>query len=256
MVPKIIHFCWLSGEEYPELVQKCILSWKKVMPDFRIICWTTGNFDINSNNFVKEAVECRKWAFASDYIRLYALYNYGGIYLDSDVFVFKSFEPFLNNRAFSAVEYCISSNCYTCNIEAAILGAEKGHPWIKDCLEHYSERKFILDNGNYNQVIIPEIVADIAEKKYGFIREPRFQSLESGICIYPPHVFAHAYLEYHTIKETYAIHLCEGGWYQKNKSLLSRFSSLLRRFCNHPVNTLWMLYWSKYFSCCIKRIRL
>lgn len=72
MVPKIIHFCWLSGEEYPELVQKCILSWKKVMPDFRIICWTTGNFDINSNNFVKEAVECRKWAYnliISDYMR-------------------------------------------------------------------------------------------------------------------------------------------------------------------------------------------
>ena len=113
MIPKIIHFCWLSGEKYPELVQKCISSWKKTMPDFQIICWTTENFDINSNTFVREAVACKKWAFASDYIRLYALYHYGGIYIDSDVFVFKSFEPFLANRAFSSVEYCISSNCYT-----------------------------------------------------------------------------------------------------------------------------------------------
>ena len=156
------------------------------MPDFQIICWTTENFDINSNTFVREAVACKKWAFASDYIRLYALYHYGGIYIDSDVFVFKSFEPFLANRAFSSVEYCISSNCYTCNIEAAILGSEKGHPWIKDCLEHYVNRKFILDNGTYNQVIIPEIVADITERKYGFIREPKMQFFEIGYLYLSP----------------------------------------------------------------------
>ena len=168
----------------------------------------------------------------------------------------KVFEPFLANRAFSSVEYCISSNCYTCNIEAAILGSEKGHPWIKDCLEHYVNRKFILDNGTYNQVIIPEIVADITERKYGFIREPKMQFLKSGICIYPPHVLAHAYLEYHTLKKTYAINLCAGGWYNKNQSLLNRFCSLLRRFWHHPINTLWMLYWNRYFSNHISKFKL
>lgn len=247
MIPKIIHFCWLSGEPFPDLVQKCISSWKKNMPDFEFICWTSENFDISSVNFVREAVECKKWAFASDYIRLYALYTYGGIYLDSDVFVLKSFEPLLNNRAFSSIEYCVSSNNYSCNIEAAIIGAEKGHPWIKDCLEQYKERPFILEDGSYNQVIIPEIVANVSESLYGFVKKPCCQKISEGVAIYSPYVLAHAYIERNTIRDTYAIHLCEGSWYTKKK-VRNRLKTLFIRFSNHPVRTFWMLFWYFYIK--------
>ncbi len=89
MIPKIIHYCWLSSEPYPEKIQNCIDSWKKILPDYEIKLWNMNNFDINSIDFVKEACSVKKWAFASDYIRLYALYNYGGIYLDSDVLIKK-----------------------------------------------------------------------------------------------------------------------------------------------------------------------
>lgn len=252
MIPKIIHYCWLSGDPFPPLVEKCIDSWKLYMPDFKFICWTTENFNIESNRFVYEACKHKKWAFAADYIRLYALYNYGGVYLDSDVYVFKSLEPLLVNRAFSSIEYCVSSGTYSCNVEAAIIGAEKGHPWIKDCLEQYIHRPFVLKDGSFNEVIIPKIVAQVLELKYGFVRKPYLQNLQDGIAIYPPHVLVHAYLERNTLKETFAIHLCEGGWYQKKK-ISNRFKSLIFRFYNHPVKTFWMLYWYVFLKQKLKK---
>lgn len=94
MIPKVIHWCWLSGEQLPEKIQNCVDSWKKILPDYKIKCWTTKNFDINSVQYVKEAFDQRKWAFCADYIRAYALYTEGGIYLDSDVEVLKSFNDF------------------------------------------------------------------------------------------------------------------------------------------------------------------
>ena len=89
MIPKIIHYCWLSGEPFPKKIKKCIDSWKKKLPNYEIRCWNMDNFDIHSVRFVEEACSVKKWAFAADYIRLYALYTEGGIYLDCDVFVKK-----------------------------------------------------------------------------------------------------------------------------------------------------------------------
>lgn len=96
MIPKIIHYCWLSGDMYPDKIKKCINSWKKIMPDYEIMIWDLSRFDINSIVWTKQAYEKKKYAFASDYIRFYALYNYGGIYLDSDVEILRSFNDFLN----------------------------------------------------------------------------------------------------------------------------------------------------------------
>ena len=79
-VPKIIHYCWFGPKEIPEMEQKCIASWKKVLPDYKIMFWNEQNFDVNSVPYVREAYEKGKYAFVSDYVRMYALYNYGGVY--------------------------------------------------------------------------------------------------------------------------------------------------------------------------------
>ena len=104
MIPKIIHYCWLSNDPMPAELKRCIKSWKKKLPDYKIKKWDTHNFDVYSIPFVAEACKMRKWAFACDYIRVYALYTEGGIYMDSDVFVRDSLDFCLVNRAFSAVE--------------------------------------------------------------------------------------------------------------------------------------------------------
>lgn len=104
MIPKIIHYCWMSGEPFPELIRDCIDSWKAKLPDYKIIEWNSQNFDYNIIPYTKEAMEKKKYAFVSDYVRLYALYKYGGIYLDSDIKVLKSFDSLLNDKAFTGFE--------------------------------------------------------------------------------------------------------------------------------------------------------
>ena len=104
MIPKVIHFCWLSGETYPELVCKCIKSWELILPDYEIILWDTQKIDIHSNLWLEQSFKKKKYAFAADYIRFYALYYYGGIYLDADVEVLKSFNPLLGEHYFLGEE--------------------------------------------------------------------------------------------------------------------------------------------------------
>lgn len=157
MIPKIIHYCWLSRDPYPEKIQKCINSWKKCLPDYEIWLWDFNRFDINSSIWVKEAFENKKYAFAADYIRFFALYNYGGIYLDSDVEVLKSYDDLLHLPYFLGYEY---SGC----IEAATMGSEKGNILFKKMLEYYNNRHFVKENGEQDIVIVPQILMNVIKQ--------------------------------------------------------------------------------------------
>lgn len=97
MIPKIIHYCWLGDSEFPELVKKCIQSWKKKMPDWEFILWDKNCLKDLNSDWVNEAYSTKKYAFAADYIRLYAVNKFGGFYLDSDVEVLKNFAPLLDS---------------------------------------------------------------------------------------------------------------------------------------------------------------
>jgi mannosyltransferase OCH1-like enzyme len=104
MIPKVIHYCWFGGKPLPELAKKCIASWKKKCPDYEIKEWNETNFDLSSNRYLQEAIKMKKWAFASDYIRLAVLYNEGGIYLDTDVEILKPLDKFLRHDFFTNFE--------------------------------------------------------------------------------------------------------------------------------------------------------
>lgn len=140
MIPKIIHYCWLSNEPFPDDVQKCMDTWRKHLPDYEFKLWNFSCFDIESSQWVKEAFMYRKYAFAADYIRIFALYNYGGIYLDTDVEVLKSYNDLLELPYFIGLEK--SKDEGEVSIEAATMGFEKGHPLLKDILGYYDKRKF------------------------------------------------------------------------------------------------------------------
>ena len=157
MIPKIIHFCWLSEDPYPKKIQRCINSWKCHLPDYQIIHWNTKNFDINCNKWVEQAYNSGDYAFVADYIRFYALYTIGGIYLDSDVEVLDSFDEFLLNKSFFGYEY-------TGLPEAAVVGAEKGCAWLKNALDWYNDIHFINEDASKNKIIAPLIM------KYAFER--------------------------------------------------------------------------------------
>lgn len=159
MIPKIIHFCWMSGDAYPEKIQKCIDSWKRVLPDYEIRLWDTHRFDIEQSAWVKEAFEAKKYAFCADYIRLYALYNYGGIYLDSDVEVVKSYNDLLHLPYFIGYE----SKQY---FEAATIGAEPKNPFIGKLLEYYKDRHFIGPDGQMDIVVMPSVMMNVTDGIY------------------------------------------------------------------------------------------
>lgn len=159
MIPQIIHFCWLSGEPYPALIEKCINSLKEWLSDYEIMVWDTKRFDIESSLWVEQAFKNKKYAFAADYIRFYALYNYGGIYLDADVEVLKSFNPLLTRK------YILGEEAGG-DIEAAVVGAEKGAAWVKECLDYYEGRSFIKSSGDFDMRPVPLLVNSVA-RKYG-----------------------------------------------------------------------------------------
>lgn len=156
MIPKIIHFCWFSGDKYPELIDNCINSWKKHLPDYEFMLWDAERIKSCSNLWLEQTLEKRKYAFGADYIRFYALYHYGGIYLDADVEVLKSFNPLLDQKQFLGEEYAG-------DIEAAVLGAEKRLSWVKECLDHYTNRPFIKPNGELDTTPVPLMVNCILE---------------------------------------------------------------------------------------------
>lgn len=143
MIPKIIHYCWFGRQQKPAIVLKCIESWKKYCPDWKIIEWNESNFDVAQNPYMKEAYERKKWAFVSDVARLLLVYNYGGVYLDTDVELYASLNELLTESAF----FIFESDVY---INTGVgFGCEKEHKSVGAMLHYYDNRNFIK-NGKIN----------------------------------------------------------------------------------------------------------
>ena len=231
LIPKVIHYCWLSGDPYPLKIRRCMDTWRRVMPDYRLKLWTTDNFDVASVPYVKEAYEHRKWAFAADYIRMYALYTEGGIYLDSDVKVLKPFDDFLSCSFFSSVEHHPTQLVKTdtarliapdgsrtgdgyvsgMQIQAAVMGAQAGCPFVKEVLDWYQGRHFVREDGSLEtQLLAPQIYARVAER-HGFLYKDMDQQLDGNVKILRSEIFAGN--KHEVTPASYAIHLCAHSWH-------------------------------------------
>lgn len=212
MIPKIIHYCWFGKKRKPKLVKDCIASWKTYLPDYRIIEWNETNSDL-SHPFVAEMYNQKKWAFVADYIRLEKIHQFGGIYLDTDMMVLKSFDKFLNNDCFFGAE----DNTY---FNAAIVGATKGNKFIYKCLEFYNSLVF-ENNHNLGLITIPRIITKIFRSSFQY--ENDFTKIISykGITIYPSDYFyslpfaqkndVNNYRQY-LKPDSVAIHLWSSSW--------------------------------------------
>ena len=148
MIPRIVHYCWFGKGQKPELVEQCIASWHRYMPDWTYMEWSEDNFAIASAPlYVRQAYEARKYAFVSDYVRLWALEQYGGVYLDVDFEVYKSFEPLLDcpQKAFVGKEGS--------KHQPPMLGVMASEPhsrWITTMLHTYDKREFVMSDGSYD----------------------------------------------------------------------------------------------------------
>lgn len=250
MIPKKIHLCWFSGDEITPFLKKCINTWKEVMPAYEIRLWDASSFDFDSVPFVKEAYANKKWAFVTDYIRLYALYTEGGIYLDSDVRVFKPFDEWLNRGFFSGIE--LVPNMFEENkhkldeygkplnpeerfhgigINAAIMAAKPKHPYMKDCLEAYNKMSFYKEDGSIdlNSIVIGSFITKQAEK-YGFVYQDKKQELEEDMLILPSNILVGN--TYFLDKNSYAIHLCNGSWHDNRTGVETFIHKMQNKYPN------------------------
>ncbi|WP_294617827.1 glycosyltransferase family 32 protein [uncultured Bacteroides sp.] len=210
MIPKLIHYCWLSGDAIPEKLQRCMDSWKKHLPDYEFVLWDLNRFDIRRSLWVQQAFEARKYAFAADYIRLYAVYHYGGIYMDMDVEVLRSFDTLLD------ADYMFGLETEE-GVEAGIFGAKPYNPYIKKCLDYYEGRTFRKADGSYDMRPLPAVMYGILSGNYTIL--PRATvSLGSGLdamSLFPVDYFTAKSYETGKVKvtkNTYTIHHFAGSW--------------------------------------------
>lgn len=185
MIPKIIHYCWFGGKPLPKIAEKCIESWKKFLPDYEIKRWDESNFDVNITPYTSEAYSERKYAFVSDYARFWILYNYGGIYFDTDVEVISSLDQVVRSGPFMGVEFRNSSKIA---VNPGLgFGTEVGMAALKDLLAQYEHRRFINSDGTicYKNIveITSEYLIDCGMRNIGDCQQC------AGLTIYPVDYF-------------------------------------------------------------------
>ena len=209
MIPKIIHYCWFGGKEKPDTVKNCIDSWKRFMPDYEIKLWNEDNIDVNMFEYSKEAYKNKIWGFVGDPIRIYLLYKYGGIYLDTDVEVYKSFDNLLDNKMFVGFE----QPHYFGN---ATIGAEAGHEYLKEILDEYNKKEFIIKNNWWEYETGPMIMTDVLSK---YVNRDSMKYQETNkLTVYEKKYFVnHDKLD----NEVYCKHYMLGSWlqYEKNNNV-------------------------------------
>ena len=224
MIPKKIHYCWFGRSEKPKLAEKCIERWKKYCPDYEIIEWNEDNFDINSNQYVKEAYENKKFAFVTDYVRLFALVNNGGIYMDTDVEVVRSLDEFLFHEAFSGFE----EGAW---IPTGLMACEKNFPLFNEYLSYYDDAKFINEDGSLNMTTNTFTITLMTEK-YGLKRNGQFQIIQ-GFALYPREVFCpldNATGALHKNEQTAAIHWFSKSWLPTRIRYRSKITRVFHRY--------------------------
>jgi hypothetical protein len=223
MIPKVIHYCWFGKGEMPKLAKKCIESWEKHCPEYQIIQWNEENFDITSNQYVYEAYQSKKFAFVTDYVRLYVMYHYGGIYMDTDVEVVSSLDKFLNHQAFSGFETPVF-------IPTGIMACEKGFNLFGDFLAFYNNKRFIKEDGSLDLTSNVRTMTSILDNK-GLVKNGQFQVV-NGFALYPVEYFCpldNATGRLTRTENTATIHWFNKSWIDAKKRNRSKITRVFHR---------------------------
>lgn len=224
MIPKIIHYCWFGRGEMPKLMKKCIKSWSKFCPGWKVVLWNEDTFDVNSNIWTKQAYEARKFAFVTDYVRLKALYEQGGVYMDADVELVQPIDCFLEHDAFSGFESAVTA-------PTGIVAAQAGQPVIKGWLDWYKDRPYLIDGKPNMDPNVSFMTADLKER--GLRMDDSLQNID-GMIIYPQTWFCPlsvVEIEKKITADTHAIHHFTSTWRtEKAKKDFARVKRHQRRW--------------------------
>ncbi len=222
MIPKIIHYCWFGRGPKSKLIEMCIESWRKYLPDYEIIEWNEDNFDIDSSVWTRQAYDCKKYAFVADYVRFVALLEYGGLYLDTDSEVIRSMDDLLDAPAFSGFEAGVM-------IQAGVMGSEKGGVWVQMIYDYYKDRPYIREDGTPEPITVVSVITNML-KEYGFEPNDKYQFLNNMVKLYPTDYLcpkSMLTMKVNLTRNTYTIHHYDGSWISPQKRLRKKIRQLL-----------------------------
>lgn len=207
MIPKTIHYCWFGRGEMPELVKECIASWRQHMPDWDYKLWNEDKFDVNQIPYTREAYAAKKYAFVSDYVRLWALFNEGGLYLDVDFMVYMSFDDLLHWKAFAGFEGSKHSP-----LMMGVVASEPRGAWVKEQLEAYQGRHFVKTDGTLDLTTNVKFVTEIMRSN-GFMTNGQEQDYKD-LHVLPVDYFCPKQTtgEYFRTKNTYCESVGVSSW--------------------------------------------
>lgn len=245
MIPLKIHYCWFGHKPLPDLAKKCIASWKKYLPEHQIIEWNEDNFDINQIPYTAQAYKCKKYAFVSDFARFKIMYEYGGIYFDTDVEVIKSMDDILAKGPFFGIE---ASNKNSLCAPGLGFACYPKQDLCKEMLNYYENTNFIRSNGDMNLKTVVHIFSEILQKRD--ICPSTKLTKYNGVYFYPPEYFCP--INYYTGEQkftsnTHTIHHYAASWKSKydNVPFITKIWKFLhlpqlnlkQRILNHLPNT-------------------
>ena len=214
MIPKKIHYVWFGDKDFGEIEKKCMETWHKVLPEYEIVRWGNDCIDKFDNRYFREAIAAKQYAFASDYVRLYALYHEGGIYMDTDEEVIKPLDEFLEHDYFMGCQKCGSAR----GLNPALVGAVPHNGVVKDLLAVYDDLAFVNPDGSFNLKPNPAYFADVLTEKYGL----KETFVKSGRIEFYPNSFVYDYDHFGTDnKDAYAVHRYSASWRPDWKVLLT-----------------------------------
>ncbi|KUM53386.1 glycosyltransferase family 32 protein [Rheinheimera sp. EpRS3] len=210
MIPKIIHYVWVGNAPKPELVLKCIASWKTHLPDYQIVEWNNDSVHALDNTYMQQAFAAGKWAFVSDYLRLYALQQYGGFYFDTDLEITADLDAFRQHDFVTGFEQFKKRLAPV----TALMGATANNPVIRQLLQPYTSKQFIKADGQFDLTPNTGLISDIFAAKFGLVKPynaNHINKLTDNAFIYPSHYFCTP----EAGKPGYAIHHFNGSWFEE-----------------------------------------
>ena len=224
-IPRTIHYCWFGKSKMSFEMEAYIEGWKKILRGYEFVLWNESSFDVTGNDFAIEAYESKKWAFVSDYVRLKVLYEYGGIYLDTDIEVLKRFDELLDDDCFMGFEskYVLGT---------ALMASTSGNKWIERLLESYENKHFITADGSFDLKPSTSYITDIAREECGLLFNNKIQQLD-GFTVYPKDFFYPKNMYTGRIKRTnnsFCIHHWNGSWCESENNVKTAIKTFLYMF--------------------------
>ncbi|WP_251548061.1 glycosyltransferase family 32 protein [Pumilibacter intestinalis] len=225
MIPKIIHYCWFGGAKKSKLIQKCMQSWRKFCPDYEIKEWNETNFDVHCCKYVEDAYAAKKWAFIADYFRFWVVANHGGIYFDTDIRVYKSFDEFLDCDFFCGYE----TDEW---LEPAIIGGVAHNSVSDTFIQTYETKLFVLD-GKQDLTPLPITFTNHFKNTFSFNLDATVTENNDGIVIFAKPIFRPDRSKRNApiiTKDTAAMHCYSGSWVDKKSKRRLKIYNILCRF--------------------------